>query len=99
MRVEYALASESRSYVILIVVWETLLVSLVQGKAMDIGCGFMNLVGEALVLDFFIEISLMNAVARILLTSLPNSTIYSGSYGNSGNVLFFHCKGFSSSYS
>jgi hypothetical protein len=63
---------------------------------MDIGCGFMTFDEEALLQGFFIEISPLNATTGILLKSLPDITLCSGSCGNSGNVLFFHYRGFSS---
>jgi hypothetical protein len=51
------------------------------------------LLGETPVLNFLSTIFVMNAMLRILLTSLPINKDFSGICGNIDNVLFLHSNG------
>jgi hypothetical protein len=72
---------------------------LVQGKTMDIICGFKILTREIPIQGFLVETSPMNVTSRILLTSFPDGMTCSGSCRNIGSVLFLHSRGTSSSSS
>jgi hypothetical protein len=64
----------------------------------DMGCVFITFAGETLVRGLFTEKSPINSSPRISLTSLPDNMTYSGSCGNTDNILFFLSRGFSSSF-
>jgi hypothetical protein len=71
---------------------------MVRGITTYICYGFNTFIGEIPVCGFLIHTSPINETTRISLTSFLDSMTYSRSYGNNGNVLFFHSIVFSFSY-
>jgi hypothetical protein len=63
------------------------------------GWGFRTLLRETLVLNFFTTSSIMNAVLRIVLKSLPVNMAFSGSCEKIDIVIFLHSNGYVSSSS
>jgi hypothetical protein len=70
----------------------------VRGTVDEMGWGFRTLLGETSFLSFLAIGFVMNVVLNISLTSLPLNTTFSGSCGNTDNVLFLRSNGCVSIY-